>query len=82
MWELIGTFVQVFHKHGFNQLFKLCPFSFLFFVSSSVIPTIYYKTVFWGRRGRDRMVVGFKTTCATTGVVGSNSDQGEVCNIM
>ena len=31
-----------------------------------------------GRRGRDRMVVGF----TTTDVVSSNLDQGEVYNIM
>jgi hypothetical protein len=49
-----------------------------------------------GRRGRDRIVVGFKTTNAikldlklqmqsvpiTTDVVSSNFDQGEVYNIM
>ena len=40
------------------------------------------------RRGRDCMVVGFKTTYAisayhiTTDVVSSNLDQGEVYNIM
>ena len=37
-----------------------------------------------GRRGRDRMVVGFTTipmqsVPITTAVVGSNLDQGEVC---
>jgi hypothetical protein len=31
-----------------------------------------------GRRGRDRMVAGFTTTYATTDVVNSNIDQGEV----
>ena len=43
-----------------------------------------------GRRGRDRMVVGFTTTYAisvqsvpiTTDVASSNLDQGEVYNIM
>ena len=39
-----------------------------------------------GRRGRDRMEVGFTTTYAfsaiTTDVVSSNLDQGEVYNIM
>ena len=35
-----------------------------------------------GRRGRDRMVVGFTTAYMTTGVVSSNLDQGEVYNIM
>jgi hypothetical protein len=34
-----------------------------------------------GRRGRDRMVVGF-TYAITTDVVSSNLDQGEVYNIM
>jgi hypothetical protein len=41
----------------------------------------------WGRRGRDRMVVGFTTTYMqsvpiTTDVVSSKLDQGEVYNIM
>ena len=36
----------------------------------------------WGRRGHDRMVVGFTTTYAITDVVSSNLDQGEVYNIM
>ena len=41
----------------------------------------------WGRRGRDRMVVGFTTTHMqsvpiTTDVVSSNLDQGEVYNII
>jgi hypothetical protein len=43
----------------------------------------------WGRRGRDRMVVGFTTTCAIrpipTKVVSSNPTHGERCtryNIM
>jgi hypothetical protein len=37
-----------------------------------------------GRRGRDRMVVGFATTSVpiTTDVVNSNIDQGKVYNIM
>ena len=40
-----------------------------------------------GRRGRDRMVVGFTTipmqsVPITTDVVSSNIDQGEVFNIM
>jgi hypothetical protein len=35
-----------------------------------------------GRCGRDRMVAGFTTTYATTDVVSSNLDQGEVYNIM
>ena len=39
-----------------------------------------------GRRGRDRMVVGFITTYAmvpiTTNIVGLNPAQGEVYNIM
>jgi hypothetical protein len=35
-----------------------------------------------GRRGRDRMVVGFTTTYASTDVVSSNLDQGVVYNIM
>ena len=40
---------------------------------------------FWGRRGRDRLVIGFITTCATvsitTKVVNSNRVQSEVYSI-
>jgi hypothetical protein len=47
---------------------------------------MYYCYACGGRRGHDRVVVGFTTTYATvsitTNVVRSNLDQGEVCNIM
>jgi hypothetical protein len=40
-------------------------------------------SVVWGRRGRDRMVVGFATTYAIDVTdVSSNLYQGEVYNIM
>jgi hypothetical protein len=44
--------------------------------------------VYWGRRGRDHMVVGFTKSMQsvlvpiTTDVVTSNLDQGEVYNII
>ena len=44
--------------------------------------------VYWGRRGRDHMVVGFTKSMQsvlvpiTTDVVSSNLDQGEVYNII
>jgi hypothetical protein len=45
---------------------------------------IFHLQLCRGRRGRDRMVVGFTTipmqsVSITTDVVGSNLDQGEVC---
>ena len=43
-------------------------------------------SVYWGRRGRDPMVVGLQlpmqSVSITTDVVSSNLDQGEVYNIM
>ena len=49
----------------------------------------WYSYYVSGRRGRDRMVVGFTTTyafstykCITTDAVSSNLDQREVYNIM
>jgi hypothetical protein len=35
----------------------------------------------WGRRSRDRMVVGITTTYAISDVVSSSLDHGEVYNI-
>ena len=42
-------------------------------------------SIYWDRRGRDRMVVGFTNYAKVpiiTDVVSSNLDQGEVYNIM
>ena len=44
---------------------------------------LYSYIVIGGRRARDRMVVGFKTTYAiTTDAMSSNLDQGELYIIM
>jgi hypothetical protein len=51
-----------------------------------MLPTDLFLLTYGGRRGRDRMVVGFTTIYATvpitTDVVSSNLDQGEVYNII
>jgi len=80
------------YHFGIFKLFSFQSFSFIFVLVSLVLITYYLYycgrllwTFVWGRRDRDRMVVGFTTTCAisaiTTKSVISNRVHGDVYSI-